>query len=118
VYGGPDWHGAWWWFELVSEAVEGVEEVGGAGPGGVEVELAGAGVGGDVEESVADGLGGGSSERADTADAAGPAQQVVRCEGELHPAVVVGGVVEGQAGEPAGFGVADDLFGPAPGSVS
>jgi probable HAF family extracellular repeat protein len=87
------------------------------GQEGVETEAAGADVRGDVEEPVADGLGCGSLERAGEADAPGPAEQVVGGEGELHPAVVVGGAVEREAGEPAGFGVSDDLLGPAPAAV-
>jgi hypothetical protein len=74
-------------------------------------------VGGDVQEPVADGLGGGSPQGAGEADAPGPAQQVVGAETVLHPAVVVGGAVEGQAVEPAGFGVPDDLLGSAPPAV-
>jgi hypothetical protein len=108
-----DRHGESQWPEAGLEPVEGVEEVGRPWPGGVKAEAAGTDVGGDVEEPVADGLGRGSPERADQADTPRPAQQVVRTEGELHPAVVVGGRVEGQAGEPAGFGVPDDLLGPA-----
>jgi hypothetical protein len=68
-------------------------------------------MGGDVEEPVADGLGCGSPQRAGEADPPCPAQQIVRGERELHPAVVVGRRVEGELGQSAGFGVPDDLLG-------
>jgi len=57
VDGWPDRHGAWWRLEAGLEVVDGVEEVGGPGPGSIQAEAAGAGIGGDVQEPVADGLG-------------------------------------------------------------
>ena len=66
---------------------------------------------GDVEEPVTDGLGGGSAEWSDAADVAGPSEEVVGGEAELHPGFVVHDVVEGEVGEAGGLGVADDVLG-------
>src|SRR3954447_15675732 len=81
-------HGAWW--DEGAESLEGVEEDGGPGPGGVEVEAsasAGEPAGG-VQEPVADCLGGGSSEWAGEGEPPCPGQEVDGGGGEPAPDVV------------------------------
>ena len=66
----------------------------------------------DGEESLSDGFGGCSGELgAVAADASCPAEQVVGCEAELHPDVVVHYAVEWEVREATGFGVTDNVLG-------
>lgn len=107
-------HGAW--LEGVAEALEGGEEGGGPGPGAIEAEAAapGGGEGGGAEQPVAQRLGGGLGQVAGEADGLGLDEEVMGGEAELGPDVIVDDVVEGEVGESAGLGVADDVLGPGP----
>ena len=83
--------------------MDGVEQ--GVGPGPVAVEVK------PVEQPVSNGLWGGAAELSSAADALRPGEEIVRCEAELHPDVVVDDVIEGQVRQPGRFRVADGVLG-------